>query len=397
MLRAFFICYYISTFAILKIDIMKKILFSLALVLTIAACNQKPEGYTINGNITGEVENGTKVFLGKRGENNQRMDIDTTTVENGKFVFTGTAENIEIHFIYVDQLMGYTALVLENGEIEYSVQKDSVQLAKIKGTPQNDMFADYMEGSLAMQKRAMSIQEDIQKARLSKDEASITSLGDEMSELTDEAKNFDLDFIKKNPSSLISVLLIDKAMATRTVPLEEIQTLYGLLDSEILETRAAKSLQEKITAMKAREENGKSTSIGAKAPNFSAPAPDGKDLALADILGKVTLIDFWAAWCRPCRAENPNVVKVYEKYHEKGLNIIGVSLDKKAEDWKKAIETDGLTWNHVSNIAYFNDPIAKLYNVDAIPAAFLLDENGVIVAKNLRGADLEKRVAELLN
>ncbi|MDO1499000.1 TlpA disulfide reductase family protein [Winogradskyella maritima] len=108
-------------------------------------------------------------------------------------------------------------------------------------------------------------------------------------------------------------------------------------------------------------------------------------MALADVLGKVTLIDFWAAWCKPCRAENPNVVSVYNKYHEKGLNIIGVSLDRTADAWKKAIEDDGLTWNHVSHVAYFNDPIAKLYNVNAIPAAFLLDENGVIIAKNLRG------------
>ena len=120
-------------------------------------------------------------------------------------------------------------------------------------------------------------------------------------------------------------------------------------------------------------------------------------MALADVLGKVTLIDFWAAWCKPCRAENPNVVSVYNKYHDKGLNIIGVSLDRTADAWKKAIEDDGLRWNHVSHVAYFNDPIAKLYNVNAIPAAFLLDENGVIIAKNLRGPALEEKVAELLN
>ena len=376
---------------------MKKILFSLAIVIAFVTCNQKPEGYTINGNITGDVENGTKVFLRKKGENNQPVDIDTTTVENGKFVLSGKVEGIEMHFVFIDKLMGYTALVIENGEIELNVQKDSLGLAKITGTPQNDMFSDYIENSMAISKRAMSIQEDLQKAGLSKDEASIASLSDEMSELKDEAKNFELDYIKKNPNALISVLLTDKAIATRTVPLEEIQALYGSLAPEILETKAAKDVLTKITAMKEREEKGKSTSIGAKAPDFSAPNPDGKDLALADIMGKVTLVDFWAAWCRPCRAENPNVVKVYKKYHKKGLNIIGVSLDKKAEDWKKAIEADGLTWNHVSNLTYFNDPIAKLYNVEAIPAAFLLDENGVIVAINLRGADLEKKVAELLN
>jgi len=163
------------------------------------------------------------------------------------------------------------------------------------------------------------------------------------------------------------------------------------------ETAAAKKISEQLTALKEKAEKSKSTEVGAKAPEFTGPGVDGEQLALKDMLGKVTLVDFWAAWCRPCRAENPNVVAVYKKYHDKGLNIVGVSLDRKAEDWKKAIADDGLTWKHVSHVQYFNDPIAQMYNVDAIPAAFLLDENGVIVAKNLRGPALEAKVAELLD
>ena len=107
------------------------------------------------------------------------------------------------------------------------------------------------------------------------------------------------------------------------------------------------------------------------------------------------LVDFWAAWCRPCRAENPNIVRVYNKYKDKGFKVLGVSLDRNAEDWKQAIADDNLDWQHVSNVRYF-DEIAELYNVSAIPASFILDENGVIVAKNLRGDALEEKVAELL-
>lgn len=375
---------------------MKRILLSLAICIAIVACNQKPEGYTITGNLTGAVENGTQVFLRKRGQNNQPVDVDTTTVENGQFVFTGKAGDPEMYFIFIDQLMGYKALIIENGDIELSSNKDSLGMAVVKGTPQNDLFSDFMEASQSISKRAMSIQEDLQKATLAKNEASIASLTDEMTELQDEYKNFELDFIKEKPQALISVLLVDKAIASRTVPLDEIQALYDALTPEIKATKTGKEVLDKINAMKEREEKGKNTAVGAKAPNFSAPDPEGKELALTDVMGKVTLIDFWAAWCKPCRAENPNVVKVYEKYKDKGLNIIGVSLDRKAEDWKNAIEDDGLTWNQVSNVAYFNDPVAKLYNVEAIPAAFLLDENGIIVAKNLRGPALEKKVAELL-
>jgi thiol-disulfide isomerase/thioredoxin len=141
------------------------------------------------------------------------------------------------------------------------------------------------------------------------------------------------------------------------------------------------------------------TDIGKKAPEFEALTPDGKPLKLSEILGKVTLIDFWASWCGPCRQENPNVVAAYAKYHNKGFDIISVSLDRPGADaaWKAAIEKDKMTWFHVSRLQHWNDPIAKSYNVTGIPATFLLDENGVIIAKNLRGLELHKKLAEILD
>jgi peroxiredoxin len=346
--------------------------------------------------LNGELENGTQVFLKKTDGNNQPVDVDTTTVQDGRFIFTGEAGLPELQYIFIDKLPGYTAVVVENGEIEISANKDSLGLASIKGTEQNDIFADYIVKSQNISKRALSIQQDMQRANTERNEASISALREEMNELQEEYKNFELEYIKNHPNGLISALLIDRALASRVVPAAKIRELYDGLTAKIKETKAGKEVLERLIEFEKKEEQGKSTEVGAVAPNFTAPDPNGKQLALNDVKGKVTLVDFWAAWCRPCRAENPNLVKVYEKYHSKGLSIIGVSLDKKAEDWKKAIADDGLNWNHVSNIAYFDDAIAKLYNVDAIPAAFLLDENGIIVAKNLRGSELETKVAELL-
>ncbi len=376
---------------------MKKIVLSLGIIIVILACGQNSGGYAINGEIGGEIENGTKVFLRKVGENNMPVDVDTTTLENGKFLFTGKAvKSPEMRYIFIDKLPGYAAIILENGDIEIKAEKDSLGMAKLKGAPQNDKFASYLEKSQEINLRGISIQEDLQQATLTQNEAAVTSLTDEMKELQEEYKNLDLDFIKKNPDALISVLLIDRALVSRSLTADEVQTLYDALTPEIKESTAAAHLVEQINAATTREDSEKNTSIGSKAPNFSAPTPTGEQLALKDVMGKVTLVDFWAAWCKPCRAENPNVVNAYKKYHDKGFNIIGVSLDRNADDWKKAIADDGLVWNQVSHVAYFDDPIARIYGVEAIPAAFLLDADGIIVAKNLRGAQLEEKVAEML-
>ncbi|MGI9549732.1 MAG: thioredoxin-like domain-containing protein [Aurantibacter sp.] len=377
---------------------MKKILLPLIIIAILAACNTQPEGFTINGTLTGEIEDSTKVFLTKIGDQRQRVDLDTAFVKDGKFVFNGIADSTPVmRYIFVDKLSGYTAIVLENGEIQITGQKDSLSSAKAGGTLQNDFFTDYLEKSRDISRKAISIQRDMQEANINKDSVTLNSLQDEMAELQEEANDFELKYIKENPNSLIAAFLIDRVLAQRQMNIEEVTQLYDGLTPEIKKTKVAKGIFQNLEAMRAKEERSKSTEVGAKAPGFSAPTPSGEQLALNDVMGKVTLVDFWAAWCKPCRAENPNVVNVYKKYHDKGLNIVGVSLDRRAEDWKKAIADDGLTWNHVSHVQYFNDPIAKLYNVDAIPAAFLLDENGIIVAKNLRGPALEQKVAELLN
>lgn len=278
---------------------MKKIVAAFCVLVGLSACNQKPEGYTFTGNLTGEVENGTKVFLRSVGDNGQPVDIDTTTVENGTFTFTGQMDAPEMHYIFVDKLNGYAPVILENGDIEMKAQKDSLGMAKVKGSVQNDIFADYMDQSKELTQQAQSIQQDMQKANIERDTATAYALRDEMQELQESYKNFELGYIKENPNALITALLIDRAVGTGTVTADEAQGMYDALTPEIKNTKTAKGILEKLEARKQAEENEKNTSIGAKAPEFTAPDPDGKDVALNDVLGKVTLIDFWAAWCKP--------------------------------------------------------------------------------------------------
>ncbi len=367
---------------------MRKVILGLFATALFVSCNSNPDGFSIEATVNGEIENGTKVFLKKINEVNQPVDVDTTTVENGKFVFKGTADSLDLQYIFIDKLQGNIPVMIEKGTIDVVFQKDSLGFAKVEGTEQNELFGKFLDNSRSFSKRAMSMRSDFEKARASGDLATQEALQAESMEMQEQAKNFELTYIKENPNAYVSVLILERVLMSKGLAEDEISKIYEAFTPEIKATATAKRIEKQLSLTK-------STAIGSKAPDFSAPTPDGKQLALKDALGKVTIVDFWAGWCRPCRAENPNLVRVYNKYKDSGLSILGVSLDKTKEEWTGAIAADSLTWNHVSNVQYF-DEIAKLYNVRAIPAMFILDENGVIIAKDLRGPELESKIAELM-
>lgn len=368
---------------------MKKFLAVVTIAISIIACGTGTDGYTINGEITGDLNDSTTIYLKTLDSTNRLVDIDTTVIVAGKFRFEGTQDAPALHYMVIEGIRGNWPVILENGTITYKGQKDSLMFANAEGTPQNKLFANFLTEQRKIQQMAQSINGEMRIANQTRDTATLNSLREEYFELQEKSKDFNKDFIKDNPNALISALLLDNLLKTKAIPSNEARELFEAFTPELKQSKPGKQLSKQLAAMVATE-------IGASAPKFSGPTPDGKILALNDVKGKLTLVDFWAAWCRPCRAENPNIVSVYKKYKDKGFNVVGVSLDRKSEDWLKAIEADSLAWNHVSNLQYFNDPIAKMYNVNAIPAAFLLDENGVIVAKDLRGPALEEKVAELL-
>lgn len=365
-------------------------MFAAAITLALASCNRGGAGgYQIAGSLKGEVADGTRVILRKSDANFQTVDIDSTTVTGGDFSFKGTVAEPELHYVYIEGLRGGIPLILENGTISVNAHKDSLQLVALSGTPQNDAYSEYLEGARSLAAIRTSMNEDLRAAMLSEDTTMIQALRDEFFDLQDRMTNFEKEFAGKHPDALITALIVDRMLESGAVPVADIEGMYNGF-SEALKTSAlGKSIQEKL-------DTSKRTAIGAKAPDFSGPRPDGSELALRDALGKVTLVDFWAGWCRPCRAENPNIVAVYHKYKDKGFKVLGVSLDRNPEEWKQAIAEDGLEWEQISNIAYFDDEIARLYNIRAIPASFVLDQNGIIVAKDLRGPALEAKIAELL-
>ncbi len=372
---------------------MKKITYIITFVmLSMVSCKKGEAGdFTISGTAKG-IENGKKVYLETQSETGA-VAKDTAVVENGKFELKGNSLLPDVGFVRIENQDGMVPVILEEGSITLNYQTDTIQNSSVSGTMNNDKFQSYNNESKAIFKKLTAFQktnqETMMKARQTNDTVTINALVKEFNSYQEEMNELSKKFIDKNPDAFLSVLLLENFLMRQYLKPEEVKSYYDKLDKKLYETKSAQSIKKNLDSML-------SLSQGKPAPDFSAPSPEGKTISLKESLGKVTIIDFWASWCKPCRIENPNVVALYKEFNSKGLNIIGVSLDKDANSWKEAIAKDGLTWAQVSNLKHWQEPIAQLYNVQSIPATFILDNKGNIVARDLRGEELKAKVKELL-
>lgn len=387
---------------------MKHIISILVLCLLVTSCKTeekqtvKRDGYYITGTAPG-VYNGIRAYLETTDERGRKIAMDTAIVMNEKFVFEGKIEQPKMLNLTINSVKGSIPLILENGDINVTIDKDNLNSSKISGTKANTALNLYNEKSKELTAKRYQITGQLRAIQQKDMATNADDLQSKLKDITQQSDNLPYEFINKNKDNVFSIVLLQQLAEAKTADYDKIESTLDGLSDELQNSVAANSLKTLVNIKKLEKAAVGATEIGQIAPSFKAPTPDGKTLALEDVKGRLTLIDFWASWCKPCRMENPNVVKVYEKYHKKGLEIISVSLDgsRNQKDpkaaWMKAIEDDKLTWSHVSNLNYFNDPVAKAYNIRSIPATFLLDENGKIVAKNLRGPALEQKVAEYLN
>ena len=193
-------------------------------------------------------------------------------------------------------------------------------------------------------------------------------------------------------------MLLDGIVGQKGFDAKMALEVFELMPKKLLSKPTNTLMAQKINTKINTAINTFEVKVGVKAPDFTAPNAEGEMITLSKILGKVTILDFWASWCRPCRIENPNFVKIYDQYHSKGLEIISVSLDRnnQKQRWVNAIEKDQLNWYNVSNLKFWQDPLAQLYNISSIPATFILDDEGIVLATKLRGAALEAKIAEIL-
>lgn len=326
---------------------MKKILLFLALSLSAAGVQAQDANVQLKGTVTDTVAQ--YVYL-QKFHNKMFTTIDSVKVTNGNFAFKTKVKLPELYGLSVNTANTPLYIFLENTPITVKLSPVKYySTSVVEGSASQDLFDAYRKS---------------QDLEISK-------------------------FITEHPKSLVSAYVLYRNWSYRLTP-DQITQNIALLDKSLHSSTYVKELQDLVKVL-----NG--LQVGKKAPDFTAKDPEGKLVRFSENLKGYTLVDFWASWCGPCRKENPNIVAAYKEYHDKGFNVFGVSLDKKKENWVKGIKDDNLNWLQVSELIFWNSEIAKLYGVRAIPANYLVDSKGIIVARNLRGEELQATLKSLLN
>jgi peroxiredoxin len=383
-----------------KADLRNYMKFLITLLLFIPSVLLGQTGdYTIEGNIAGS---GLPVKAYLIFNTGAITTIDSTVLINKKFLFKGkVAEPVHANLVLDHKGLGLNSInpaaadiiefYLEKGNLKFTT-KDSISKAQLSGSKLNDdykAFHEVLKPALVKFDQMMAAFYALPAEQQGSAEAQ-SNIREKYRAINAEQRQVLAGYIKKNPSNPVSLDAL-KAYGGNEPDINDVEPLLNIISPSVKQTMAARSYTTFIS-------NLKITAIGSLAPDFTQNDPNGKPIRLSSFRGKYVLLDFWASWCGPCRQENPNVVAVYNQYKDKNFTVFGVSLDrpdaKKA--WLKAIENDKLTWTQVSDLKYWKNAAAVQYRVSAIPQNFLIDPNGKIIAKNLRGDDLRSKLAELI-
>jgi thiol-disulfide isomerase/thioredoxin len=373
---------------------MQKILISLSVILLLSFCdgNKKNSSFQLKGTLSDS--KAETLYLEKLGSAKQVIIDSVILDENGNFEFTNYTPKIGFYRIKTND-KNFAMLVLDSADkvtITGSV-KDLGNTFKVEGSSETTIFIEYNNLSKSRDIKLDSLNKEFQllmetNKMDSKRMDSLSAIFEgPYNSIINQSNILMVDKISKNTNMYSSI------MAIQALDPDKYSDLYKSLDAGL-----SKKFPNDKNVIMFHEvvERMLSTNIGQFAPEISLPSPDGKEIALSSLKGKLVLIDFWASWCGPCRKEMPNVIKIYSKFKNKGFEIYGVSLDQDKEKWMEAITKDGINWPQVSDLKYWDNVAARIYNVQGIPYTVLIDKDGKIIAKNLRGQELEKKIAEVL-
>lgn len=372
-----------------------RLLFSFFLVLSYVPGWAQQSSFVINGKIDSSLKVASLYFAQGSFVNNQVPKSRKIPVLHGKFVINGSIVEPGPAFLSLTENLQpkdpseFKQFILDKGTIEVVI-KDKLATATVNGSKANDDVVAYTAGQSPYMAKLSALNEAAE--RQSQSGVSLDSVVKmyypSLKEAGNELINFQKNYIATHPTAFISVLLVPE-VTRASYNYFEADSAFNKLDANVRLSPTGKAISEYIN-------KEKKTSIGAIAPEFASADTSGKIISLSSLKGKYVLVDFWAAWCGPCRQENPNVVRAFQKFKDKGFTVLGVSLDRDRKDWLKGVRDDKLTWTHVSDLKHFESPNAQLYGVVSIPRNFLLDPTGKIIGRDLRGPDLNERLEQVL-
>lgn len=327
---------------------------------------------------------------------------DSVQPRGGKYQFTGKLQEPSLARLrVVYQLVNgqpvtsrssrdMAVVFLQPGKINVA-STDSFSQVQVKGSEAHTAYRSLLDQEKPFQEKMKPLEEEYRTYSRNKDKENMARVEKSLDSL-DALKNEAVygAFVRSNPGSPLALYALER-FAGWDIDADKVEPLFQQLSAGVKKYPSAAAMEDRIGI-------AKKTGIGRIAMDFTQADTSGVPVSLSSFRGKYLLVDFWASWCGPCRAENPNVVKVFEKYRDRNFHILGVSLDRpgQKERWMKAIHDDKLTWTHVSDLLFWENAVAKQYGIRAIPQNLLLDPEGKIIAKNLRGEDLEARLAELI-